>query len=100
MENRAERKGGSLRYVNKNFTFIEVRKVNTERGRRLQKTKAAPNVFTDNEATYGADLASFPASIELSGLDLDGGNMHVASGQAFDLYVYIKDSEGRVYNDE
>lgn len=65
--NKAQRKGGALRYENANFTdvrlvFDTVGNSGSlpELGRRLQ---APRNTFEANEAAYGNDLASFPRSI-------------------------------------
>ena len=60
--NKAGRKGGSLRYINKNFTMLSLS------GTKRRKLQDVPfedsNVYMENQAPYGADLASFPAYIE------------------------------------
>jgi hypothetical protein len=62
----------------------------------------------DNYAPYGSDLASIPARIRYEIPPNDGGNkifletktLQIASGQEFQLLLYIEDNEGRVYKDE
>jgi len=112
--NQANRKGGALRYENDKFSDAPLldRSFRIHAENRLLQApavaQAAANIFKDNEAPYGADMASFPKSIRFvvpesySGarIDLERLTLTLAAGQSFKFELSILDQEGRVYNDE
>ena len=98
--NTAERKGGSLRYTNKNFTMLSNDFSESDsfqnftlkpNQRLLQSFEMDSNTYLDNYAPYGSDLASIPARIRYEIPPNDGGNkifydtktLQIASGQEF-----------------
>ena len=75
--NTAENKGGAARWVNRNFTLdanlllnktIEKDQNNDKSNRRLSIEEAQndTNVYIDNYANYGPNLASYPKSLRYS----------------------------------
>ena len=69
--NIATRKGGSLRYTNKNFTTVAR---NQTSGRLLQDGGLVDtNVYAGNVAPYGANIASYPSSVDYIITDDDSG---------------------------
>ena len=109
-DNFAKNKGGALRFVNTNFTFVYL---DQNGSRRLQTDsqgtawRVNTNVFAGNRASQGSDLASYPAFYRYkfeqeTKLDVNDvkSSFTFAPGQTMKLRIEIFDTQGMLYTNE
>ena len=107
--NSAKNKGGALRYVNTNFT---TEYEHSEHGGRILSARALQdgqfvdtNVYIDNRAAQGNDLASYGSSFTYEFIQngkalTSTDELEYAPGQTILLRISILDQEGRLFSDD